>query len=65
LVATVDNSIKLDDNTSQVKKFKATLSKSIISRFVKVKAINFGQLPEWHQGAGGEAFIFIDEIFID
>ncbi len=65
LIATIDNSIKPDDNTSQVKKFKATLSKSIISRFVKVKAINFGQLPEWHQGAGGEAFIFIDEIFID
>jgi len=34
-------------------------------RYVKVKAYNFGTLPEWHQGAGGEAFIFIDEIRID
>ncbi|MFM9944390.1 MAG: glycoside hydrolase domain-containing protein, partial [Bacteroidia bacterium] len=33
-------------------------------RFVKVKAINYGKLPQWHQGAGGDAFIFIDEITI-
>jgi hypothetical protein len=32
--------------------------------FVKVKAYNFGKLPEWHQGFGGDAFIFIDEITI-
>jgi predicted alpha-1,2-mannosidase len=32
-------------------------------RFIRVKAKNFGVLPEWHQGAGGEAFIFIDEIW--
>ena len=29
---------------------------------VKVKAKNYGILPSWHQGAGGAAFIFIDEI---
>ena len=32
-------------------------------RYIRVKAKNFGILPEWHQGAGGEAFIFIDEIW--
>ena len=32
------------------------------ARFVKVKAYNFGKLPEWHQGFGGDAYIFIDEI---
>lgn len=31
-------------------------------RYVKVKAYNFGKLPEWHQGFGSDAFIFIDEI---
>ena len=34
------------------------------ARYVKVKAKNFGKLPDWHLGAGGEAFIFIDEITI-
>lgn len=33
-------------------------------RYVKVIARNFGKLPAWHQGAGGDAFIFIDEITI-
>jgi predicted alpha-1,2-mannosidase len=32
------------------------------ARYVKVIAKNFGKLPEWHQGAGGDAFIFVDEI---
>lgn len=32
------------------------------SRYLKVKAKNYGTLPLWHAGAGGQAFIFIDEI---
>ncbi|MGC4129378.1 MAG: GH92 family glycosyl hydrolase [Bergeyella sp.] len=32
------------------------------ARFVKVKAYNFGKLPEGHQGFEGDAFIFVDEI---
>lgn len=65
LVASIDNTIKPDDNNSQVKKFNSTLSKSVTSRFVKVKAFNFGKLPDGHQGAGEDAFIFIDEIRIE
>ncbi len=34
------------------------------ARFLKVKAKNYGTLPSWHAGYGGEAFIFIDEIDI-
>jgi hypothetical protein len=26
--------------------------------------VNYGTLPSWHQGAGGEAFIFVDEISV-
>lgn len=36
-----------------------------MARFIKVKATNFGKLPEWHLGAGGDAYIFIDEIRVD
>src|SRR5690606_34924395 len=38
---------------------------NVSARYVKVKAYNFGTLPQWHQGAGGQAFIFIDEITIN
>lgn len=34
-------------------------------RYVKVVAKNFGTIPEWHPGAGGEGFIFVDEILIE
>ena len=36
----------------------------VLARYVKVKAKNYGKLPDWHLGAGGEAFIFIDEITV-
>ena len=32
------------------------------ARYVKVLARNFGPLPAWHAGAGGQAHLFIDEI---
>ena len=34
------------------------------ARYIRVKAKNFGALPEWHLGAGYPAFIFIDEIIV-
>jgi len=35
------------------------------ARYVKVFAKNYGLLPKWHLGAGGKAWIFVDEICID
>ncbi len=34
------------------------------TRYFKFTARNYGKLPEWHPGAGGDTFIFIDEIII-
>lgn len=35
------------------------------ARYVRVKAFNYGAIPDWHTGKRGEAWIFIDEIVID
>jgi len=35
------------------------------ARYVRVRAFNFGKIPDWHPGAGGDPWIFEDEIFID
>jgi predicted alpha-1,2-mannosidase len=35
------------------------------ARYVRVKATNLGKIPAWHAGAGFDAFIFVDEIFIE
>ena len=34
-------------------------------RFLKVFAKNYGAIPQWHEGFGGQAFIFVDEIFAE
>jgi arylsulfatase len=34
-------------------------------RYVRVRARNLGECPEWHPGAGGEAWLFVDEIFVE
>ena len=34
------------------------------ARYIKVIAYNYGKLPDWHQGYGGDAFVFIDEITV-
>jgi hypothetical protein len=35
------------------------------ARFVRVKARKIGLVPEWHNGAGGKACLFADEIIIE
>jgi hypothetical protein len=35
------------------------------ARYVRVIAQNIGVCPEWHRGAGGKAWIFVDEITIE
>lgn len=52
------------DENSFTREFGVLLDKKKTARYVKVIAKNFGKLPEWHQGFGGDAFIFIDEITI-
>jgi predicted alpha-1,2-mannosidase len=53
---------KLEENT--ILNFTSNENKGKKARYVKVIAKNFGKLPEWHQGAGGDAFIFVDEILV-
>lgn len=40
------------------------LGKTISARYVKIVATNYGVCPEWHLGAGGNTWIFADEITI-
>ncbi|MGV3460821.1 MAG: GH92 family glycosyl hydrolase [Flavobacterium sp.] len=60
-VKTVNTATDAKDYSVSLEKFIADV-KNQKARYVKVKAYNFGTLPVWHQGSGGEAFIFIDEI---
>ena len=35
------------------------------ARYVRITAVNFGKIPAWHPGHGGDAWIFADEIIIE
>ncbi len=62
-VADIEPDVDVKDMTPQTKDYvqKITPTKA---RYVRVKATNLGKIPAWHPGAGFEAFIFVDEIFI-
>ncbi|WP_339833220.1 GH92 family glycosyl hydrolase [uncultured Flavobacterium sp.] len=60
-VGTIENTVNSKNYETIIKPFELKF-KSQKARYVKVVATNFGKLPEWHQGFGGDAFIFIDEI---
>jgi predicted alpha-1,2-mannosidase len=53
---------KIEENT--ILNFTFNENKEKKARYVKIIAKNFGKLPQLHQGFGGDAFIFIDEITI-
>ena len=64
LVKNIENTVEPKDYENKIEDFAFALDKPITARYVKVIAHNFGKLPDWHQGAGDDAFIFIDEITI-
>jgi hypothetical protein len=56
--------LSIEDLTTQVKKLEALFEKQQ-ARFIKIKAEQYGKLPNWHEGAGGDTHIFVDEIEVE
>lgn len=65
LVGAVENTIPAMETETKINDFYFKSQNPIPARYVKVIAHNYGKLPEGHQGFGGDAFIFIDEIAIN
>jgi predicted alpha-1,2-mannosidase len=64
LVGTWTENVNWKTEETFTKKAVYNLTKKANARYLKVVAKNFGALPEGHQGVGGDAFIFVDEIII-
>lgn len=62
-VAKVKNTFPFD--SYEQKQIDLSAKAKTSGRYVKVHATNFGKIPSWHLGAGGDAYIFIDEIIIE
>jgi predicted alpha-1,2-mannosidase len=63
-VAEIKTDVSPEDMREQFKDYFAEI-KPVKARYVRVKATNLGKIPAWHPGAGFDAFIFVDEIFIN
>lgn len=62
-IMTVENAASDRDEASFTRDFTAPFAGQH-ARFVRLKAETIGRCPEWHRGAGGKAWIFIDEFII-
>lgn len=58
-----ENFLAIEDKKVQVKHVEASFT-PVQARYIRVKAIQYGKLPAWHEGAGGDTHIFVDEISI-
>ena len=48
---------------STIKTYESVLREKS-ARFIHIEAKNAGPIPAWHSGAGGKAWIFVDEVTI-
>jgi hypothetical protein len=60
----IDNTVLDTDLKVQIVDFVKEIN-AVKAKYIRVFAKNYGKIPSWHEGAGEDAFIFIDEIFVD
>ncbi|HXC04969.1 MAG TPA: discoidin domain-containing protein, partial [Bacteroidia bacterium] len=63
-LVSVDHKVEENDEKIQIRQIGIEVRKQK-TRYIKVRALNYGRLPDWHPGAGGKSYIFIDEISIE
>lgn len=63
-IGNVANTVDVQDYEVQTKDFTICIKPRRV-RYVRVTARQFGTIPAWHLGAGGQSFIFIDEIWVN
>jgi hypothetical protein len=62
-IKTIVNDVPQKSTEVLIKEFTASYNKEK-ARYVKVKAASIMKCPDWHSGAGGKAWLFIDEILV-
>ena len=62
-VADIKTDVPQTEMNPTIKEFRRWITPTK-GRYVRVRAFNIGKIPSWHPGAGGDPWIFVDEIFI-
>ena len=58
----IQNKIEVVNGPAQTQVLGSNVN--VQTRYIKVKAINGGKLPSWHESAGNPSHIFIDEVIV-
>jgi hypothetical protein len=56
--------LKIEDINPQVKNVQAIFLPQP-AQYIRVVAKQYGKLPSWHEGAGGDTHLFVDEITVE
>ncbi len=64
-VAKVEHEVSVDQEGALIHDFTTTLAAPKHCRYVRMKAKSLGVCPPGHPGAGGKAWVFVDEIAVD
>ncbi|MBK7937164.1 MAG: discoidin domain-containing protein [Lewinellaceae bacterium] len=62
-VARVAETLPTRHMSTFIKRFETKVGKK--ARFVRITAKNVGLCPDWHQGKGNKAWIFVDEVVVE
>ncbi len=62
-VADIKTDVPLTEMKPTVREFVQKIT-PVKARYVRIHAFNIGKIPSWHLGAGGDPWIFIDEVII-
>ena len=62
-IADIKTEVPLTEMEPIIKEFRQSIT-PVNTRYVRIRASNIGKIPAWHPGAGGDPWIFVDEIII-
>jgi hexosaminidase len=64
VVESITNKISKEFDAAEILTFSTSLNNQPV-KSIKITAKSIINCPEWHQGAGGKAWLFIDEIIVE
>jgi len=65
LLTTIQQTVADDNYDSKEITDMITEFSPVKTRYVKFVATNFGTVPEWHPGKGGQSWVFCDEVWVE
>lgn len=65
LLAEIKNEFSDNKYGAFMQEFTKKMNAPINVRYIKIEVENYGIVPEWHMGAGGTSWLFLDEITVE